>query len=138
AVDPYKALYLPRVSCLSEAQGEVLRSYRGGIVATTDTGYLSEKGQLASRQSLAPTIQMDGWRQFGGLHLVDSGHQISAALQSVCGPVTGQAVAIQVTDNVRILATLLDEHGQDTGLPAVVVVEEPMRFVYTAFDPLRL
>jgi len=135
----YKALLLPRVTCLSADQGEALRAFGGGIVATVDTGIYNEEGRPADRQAFSDHVQIGDWRQFGGLSVKDATHPIFEDLSSdALARTNNHGLRVEVRGEANILATFLDEEGADTGLPAIVVSEADQRLVYLAFDPLRM
>ncbi len=135
----YKAVLLPRVTCLSAAQGEALRAFDGGIVATVDTGIYNEEGRPGDRQALSDYVEIGEWRSFGGLAVKDESHAVLAGLSSdVLSRTTNRGVRVTAKDGVKVLATFLDEEGKDTGSPAIVVADGDQRLVYLAFDPLGM
>lgn len=133
----YRALLLPRASCLSAAQAEALGGFSGGMVLTADTGCYDEEGRPAPRQAFADALEIGEEQQFGGLLVQVPEHPLMAGLPEGALPLRTTGYAVRVTGDAQVLATFADAEGRDTGLPAVVAQEGERRLVYLAFEPLQ-
>jgi hypothetical protein len=134
-----KAVVLPRVSCLSREQGEALKGFAGGIVATSDTGCYDQEGRPAAAQALEPWVRVGGQQAFHGLAVQAAAHPLFAGVQLQQLPFGVQGWRLDdVGAGLAVLATFLDAAGQDTGLPAIVASTGGQRFVYLAFEPWRV
>lgn len=133
----YRVLLLPRVPCLSAAQAAALRSFDGGLVATSDTGCYDEAGQPAERQAFGDLFHIGEARDFSGLLIRDRAHPLMAGLPEGALPIRTRGYPLHLRGEGRVLATFADADGQDTGLPAILASEGPRRLVYMAFEPLQ-
>jgi len=133
----YKALVLPRIACLSDSQAEAIKDFNdagGGVLATYDTSLYDEEGirreDLALMDTLRATVKTEETLRTSGLKILEPTHPIFQGINLDKISCESEAVKVEAIKDGKVLATWIDDEGNDTDFPAIIASEEKGRSIY--------